>query len=276
MRGSLLAQKLRLATLTQNRERIEVIHAELLKFSSQYPKNHFAEIQHSLMWAEAELFGLEKAMLRFQGAMESDQEIDRNLFSYDLLSIALKKGWKFRMRLPEANGVFESSLKDIFEGIENFDHIMSLSQEMAPGQFFRLLSLCKADPRASRMLSVVISGLSGPSRKLWSRDIVQVQQEVIEMTLQGDLLQFKGTRLDLAHKISHRALIKSFVAKSVVQIEELAKALGSEFYDLTQYDRVRIAVQRLNQDFLKLTGHKLLILDDGHFELNSVFKLQEV
>lgn len=272
--GTFLANKLRLTAELGLRREIEEAYAEVLHFSKAHAQYTVVETQHALMWAESELLGFEQALFRYQQGMTSPFPWDQNLFAFDLMDISIRAGCRLPpdIELPSPQDPFEKALLQIYEGSGTFDFIKSMSCELSPGQFLKLLSHCQEDPRAAQLLSLCMARLSGASKKIWSRKIkATTKEETISLFLDGDVLKMSSIIMNLQRKQNHLALISAFIKSTRYTTEELAKQMGANFYDESQKDRIRTAVQRLNQDFLKLTGHKMILAKPNGFELNKIF-----
>lgn len=274
LRGSFLSNKLRLHCEVGLHNNIKPLYSELLLFSKSFPRYHFAGVQHALMWAEAELFGVQQALARYHMSQESHLELDKSLFAYDLLDIHMTKEEKISLALPPPPSSYESMLVKIHQGSWSLDEIKTLASELSPGQFFKLLLHCQNHAEAAQLFEVSLSQLSGASRKLWKTRARAAQVGAhIDVLFDRSSLQIGKIKLDLRRKQNHLLILQAFLNNSQMGTEELCTQLGSRFYDDSQKNRARMAILRINQEFLKASGYKLIEMQGDTFALNEVFKL---
>lgn len=100
-------------------------------------------------------------------------------------------------------------------------------------------------------------------------------EQALSIALKEESLYFGSHVYCLKRQQGARVILKLFVNRKVVSVDDVSEAMGCLYRDETSINRVRVAIQRLNKILAKITGFpKLFILRAGQIELQHLSILE--
>ncbi len=240
------------------------------------------EIDHGLMLAESQLLGMEAAQERFRALqIRMEKKTDLRLVYFDLTEELL------RQQMAPIDLPFSISELDHFERILFFmsssrDFSMSLKElqkvqkKMSPLCYLRIciLNLSRNNqPEIRRQILLLLEGLGSDSRqvllKKWSRELSEVKIRT-QLQLSAQAVSLQGQSLPLTAGSFELNCLQALMSHRNLSTERMIELGFGIQIDEFAFERLRIAVLRLNKKLSKLTGiPKTLLYSRTQVSLHS-------
>lgn len=275
--------------------------AELYRLVStaRAESEHFEiEFEHSLMLAEMILFGMESAGSRVV-SLFTKQNLDSSdlrLLYIDFAEESLRQTSSLHIlerlqnRVPLADcDEFE---KIIALMIQSPDFVLSpqdlnkLSSQLPLLGLLRVMTLqmkrsasAESSGEIQRRLLFLLDSLSAESKnhlvKKWQADLGG-SAKVLYFSKNENLLFIKGQQLQIKPDSFAMKVLELMTESKTQDIEAFVQQVFEAEYNVSYYDRTRIALQRLNKELAVLTGHpKSIGLTKKSVELASALRIQK-
>jgi hypothetical protein len=233
------------------------------------------ELLHALALAEAELFGFNLGILRYNKFIEMTIEEanveDQKLFLYDFIEISLRQNHSIDRELLSTMGRFpmssyyETCLKDLVPQRNERKFCDYSSAKLFPAQRLKLLYLVLLRRGHSlgdlmgeyiKLYVFLLELLPADSRILWLKKIQELnlsdkQQAPVwqngQLTMGPDVLSLRNRKV-------LKQMLDLLYEKPEWDLELVAKKMGYSCCDEYFYQRVRIAGMRLNSLIQKKFG----------------------
>jgi hypothetical protein len=244
-----------------------------------------AELEHSLILADAQIFGAEQACERWQLAQtHKAHPDDENIFFYDLVEgIAYLQGLdspllqKLKAFAPKPEGLFEQTLHRWLQDDlrYSFKDYYELGKQLTLFSHLRLLAVALKNEIQDQTVShhhlrVCLNALGDKNRKLMSdrcHELLNCHDSPIwnarlsQLEFQGHFLKIDATSLD-------GKILSLLHGKKTIAVEEILHELYDEEFSDASWTRLRVAVHRLDKKLapflgvtkvLKITKNEVLV-----------------
>lgn len=251
------------------------------------------ELEHGLMLAELQLFGTLSGLQRIL-----DLQLQHELISADLRLLAIDfiehSLWAstslsslnlvFLQNLPEGDfDAFERAVFHCFRYPEqplDLGQLNALARQVPPLGLLRLYALTlKLHPQHAQSLELkrkflfLLQNLPADSRtrllQKWSLQPAQRKLELV-FELRQQTLRAHDRELSLKPSSFGGRCLQLLSRRREVPLDEFVRTLFDSDFNLSYYDRVRMALQRFNRELSALTGlPKTLLLQKSQVLLNE-------
>lgn len=291
------AQRLRLMSFLGIRPGLSELYR--LVSTARAESEHFEiEFEHSLMLAEMVLFGMESAGSRLVSLFANPNldSSDTRLLYIDFAEESLRQTSSLQLleRLKDRVPLVDC---DEFEKIialmiQSSDFVLSpqdlnkLSSQLPLLGLLRIMTLQmkRLESEASseevqRRLLFLLDSLSADSKnhlaKKWQADLGGASK--ILYFSKGDKILFgKGQQIQMKSDSFEMKVIELMIESRNQDIEVFVRRVFEADYNISYYDRTRIALQRLNKKLAGLAAHpKSIVLTKKSVELASNLRIQK-
>jgi len=275
--------------------------AELYRLVStaRAESEHFEiEFEHSLMLAEMVLFGMESAGSRLVSLFANPNldSSDMRLLYIDFAEESLRQASPLQIlerlqnRVPLADcDEFE---KIIALMIQSPEFVMSpqdlnkLSSQLPLLGLLRVMTLQmkrlnseESSTEVQRRVLFLLDSLSAESKnhlaKKWQTNLGGASK-IIYFSKGEKILFIKGQQLQIKPDSFAMKVLELMTESKTQDIETFVQHVFEAEYNISYYDRTRIALQRLNKELASLTGHpKSIGLTKKTVELASALRIQK-
>ena len=281
LRIRVVCQLLRMTTSFAIKELQAQYYRELILF--QENEAHWdIEIQHALMLSEEQLLGFSAMKARYEKLCKMQlNPQDLRLIHFDFAEVCLLRGHKELSVFAAVNSCnqeeldgFERTIREYCQSSEDYLNILTLN-ELSPTlsfmSYLRVLSLTilRAQNHEDKVLLrkqmiLLLDSTDPASRQIllkkWiSTKVLEDQSRTTESLV--IVLDARSKSLSLSDKIysfekkdGAWKILSLLCGQESVSAEEISLALGCLHYDEAAYNRVRVALQRLNKDLTSITG----------------------
>ncbi len=258
------------------------------------------EIEHSLMLAEGVLFGHLHMQTRFETLLnKSLNPLDLRLVAFDYFEFCLSNrimvnlSKEILQKFEDQDlDLFEKILRDCVGGVPlpTFKSIMEKASDFSFLGLLRVLSILMARETDSdiylgmkKQFIFLLESCDPYSKAVllnkWNASLNGVlpskNEQALSIALKEESLYFGSHVYCLKRQQGARVILKLFVNRKVVSVDDVSEAMGCLYRDETSINRVRVAIQRLNKILAKITGFpKLFILRAGQIELQHLSILE--
>lgn len=291
------AQRLRLMSFLGIRTGLSELYR--LVSTARAESEHFEiEFEHSLMLAEMVLFGMESAGSRLVSLFANPDldSSDIRLLYIDFAEESLRQTSSLQLlgRLKDRVPLVDC---DEFEKvvalmIQSPDFVLSpqdlnkLSSQLPLLGLLRIMTLQMkrlssdvSSEEVQRRLLFLLDSLSADSRnqlaKKWQADLGGTSK-ILYFSKSDQVLFVKGQQLQIKANSFAMKVLELMTESKSQDIEPFVQRVFEADYNISYYDRTRVALQRLNKELAGLTGHsKSFTLTKKSVELASTLKIQK-
>lgn len=275
--------------------------AELYRLVStaRAENEHFEiEFEHSLMLAEMVLFGLESAGSRVVSlfANQNLDSSDLRLLYIDFAEESLRQSSSLHLlerlhgRVPLADcDEFEKVIALMIQSTEftlSPQDLNKLGSQLPLLGLLRVMTLqmkrsgsSESSDEIQRRFLFLLDSLTAESKnhlvKKWQADLGGAAK-VLYFSKNENLLFIKGQQLQIKPDSFAMKVLELMTESKTQDIETFVQQVFEAEYNVSYYDRTRIALQRLNKELAVLTGHpKSIGLTKKSVELASALRIQK-
>ena len=266
------SQLLRLSSYLGLKQEIATLYRQSLPRDND-SKNLSIELNHGLMLAEIQLFGIEHAFARLQKVV-SDKEIhktDQQLCYFDFIEEALLINKTDHIKNIDINLdaelflEFEKVLYKLFvrkNWVLKINEIAELQKRLPLGQLLRLLvvNLSRVDKpevksELQKHILFILDSVDMESRTLFLKKWHQLLNYANDAVFayDGQKLFMYNQQIIINSKVLHLSL-PLFKKQKIIQLDDYLQSVFAIQSDVSSYQRARVALQRLNKDLSELTG----------------------
>lgn len=266
-----LAQLVRIKSFWGIKKDLPDNYNKLILINEKFFLNHTnVEVQHALILAEMELFGVEEGSSRLGNLLTDENNLcdaDKRLLIYDYLECNLR----LKGVIPEFVSEYASQItfRDDFEDIIHrltFDgtksisrgELSELSSKVPPTCFIRVMIYLGElnNIEIQRKLLFLLDSLEHKSRKVWTqrfRSLIEssdTRNKLATYDSNSKIITFGDQVLNLSRKKMMWGVLEHLLDKGECPIEEFVEKIWQVSYNPSYYHRLRVLVKRLN-DLLK-------------------------
>ena len=287
------SQLLRLSSYLGLKQDIAVLYRQSLPRDND-SKNLSIELNHGLMLAEIQLFGIEHAFTRLQNIINDPQThvVDQQLCYFDFIEEALLMNKVDHIQSINIQfGVesfleFEKVLFKLFvqkNYILKINEIIDLQMKMPLGQLLRLLVVnlsriehAEVKSELQKHILFVLDSVDAESKNLYLKkwDHLLNYSNEAAFKYDGQKLFMHDQEVVLKNKVL-QASLPLFKNQKFIQLDEYLEKVFAIQYDESSYHRARIALQRLNKDLSELTGiPKFFLITKSEVSINPAITVK--
>jgi tetratricopeptide (TPR) repeat protein len=275
--------------------------AELYRLVStaRAESEHFEiEFEHSLMLAEMVLFGMESAGSRLVSVFTKPDidSSDLRLLYIDFAEESLRQSSSLQIlerlasRVPLADcDEFEKIINLMItspEFVLSPQDLNKLSTQLPLLGLLRVMTLQmkrsnseESSGEVQRRLLFLLDSLSAESKnhlvKKWQADLGGASK-ILYFSKGEKILFIKGQQLQIKADSFAMKVLELMVESKTQDIESFVQHVFEAEYNISYYDRTRIALQHLNKELAILTGHpKSIGLTKKTVELAAALRIQK-
>lgn len=230
-----------------------------------------AELEHSLILAEAQMFGAEQAFERWKLAQEHKHHcLDENIFFYDLIEIVgYQQGFqstlmkKLIRQAPAPIDAFEKTLHRWSEDVPSysFKDYYDLGKQLTLFSHLRLLAVAlKNQFQDSHVtvnhLRISLNALGEKNRQIMNQrcqELLIFKEAAIWNSLQSQV-EFQGHFLKIGSTALEGKILSIIKGQEKVSVEAVLLHLYGEEFSETNWSRLRVAIHRLDKKLAPFLG----------------------